>query len=93
MVHFNENHAIPLKRTATLMEDLFHMPMSQATVVKAAIKGAEILQPTVNAIGQAAVNSAVVNADETGVRVDKISAFYQVDKEAPEGISISGTYC
>ena len=29
------------------------------------------MQPTVNAIGQAAVNSAVVNADETGVRVDK----------------------
>ena len=33
--------------------------------------GAEILLPTVNAIGQAAVSSAVLNADETGVRVDK----------------------
>ena len=71
MVHLNENHAIPLQRTAMLMEDFFGLPVCEATVIKAAIKGAEILQPTVNAIGQAAVSSAVLNADETGVRVDK----------------------
>ena len=45
--------------------------MNQVTVVKAALTGADILQPTVDAIGQAAVSSAVLHADETGVRVDK----------------------
>jgi hypothetical protein len=32
---------------------------------------AGILQPTVDAIGQAAVNSGVLHADETGLRVAK----------------------
>ena len=45
--------------------------VSQATVVKAAQAGAEILQPTVQGIGQAAVSSAVLHADETGIRVAK----------------------
>ena len=45
--------------------------MSQATVVKAAQAGAEILQPTVPSIGQAAVSSDVLHADETGMRVAK----------------------
>ena len=71
MVHLNQNHAVPLQRTAVLMEDFFDLPVSQATVVKAALVGAEILQPTVNDIGQAAVSAAVLHADETGVRVDK----------------------
>jgi len=71
MVHLNQNHALPLQRTAVLMEDFFDLPVSQATVVKAALAGAEILQPTVNDIGQAAVSAAVLHADETGVRVDK----------------------
>jgi len=43
--------------------------VSQATVVKAAQAGAEILQPTVQSIGQAAVSSDVLHADETGMRV------------------------
>lgn len=71
MVHLNQNHAVPLQRTAALMEDFFGLPVSQATVVKASLAGAEILQPTVQAIGQAAVSSAVLHADETGIRVAK----------------------
>jgi hypothetical protein len=45
--------------------------VSQATVVKAAVASAGIFQPTVDAIGQAAVNAAVLHADETGLRVAK----------------------
>ncbi len=71
MVHLNQNHAVPLQRTAALMEDFFGLPVSQAAVVKSSLAGAEILQPTVQAIGQAAVSSAVLHADETGVRVAK----------------------
>ena len=54
-----------------LMEDFFGLPLSQATVLKASQAGAEILRPTVQDIGQAAVASAVLHADETGMRVAK----------------------
>jgi len=71
MVHLNQTHAVPLQRTAALIEDFFGLPVSQAAVIKASLAGAQILQPTVQAIGQAAVSSAVLHADETGVRVAK----------------------
>lgn len=71
MVHLNQNHAVSIQRTAALMKDFFGLPVSQATVLKASMVSASILQPTVDAIGQAAVNTAVLHADETGLRVAK----------------------
>lgn len=71
MVHLSQNHAVSLQRTATLMADFFELPVSQATVVKANQTGAQILQPTVQEIGQACVTSGVLHADETGLRVAK----------------------
>jgi transposase len=71
MVHLNQNHAVSVQRTAALMKDFFDLPVSQATVIKAAVASAAILQPTVDAIGQAAVNADVLHADETGLRVAK----------------------
>ena len=71
MVHLNQNHAVSVQRTAALMEDFFGLCVSQATVLKAAMTSAGILQPTVDAIGQAAVNADVLHADETGLRVAK----------------------
>lgn len=71
MVHLNQNHAVSVQRTAALMKDFFGLPVSQATVLKAAMASAGILQPTVDAIGQGAVNADVLHADETGLRVAK----------------------
>ena len=71
MVHLNQNHAVSVQRTAALMKDLFGLSVSQATVIKAAVASAAILQPTATAIGQAAVNADVLHADETGLRVAK----------------------
>ena len=71
MVHLNQNHAVPVQRTAALMKDLFGLPLSQATVIKAAVDSAAILQATVDAIGLAAVKADVLHADETGLRVAK----------------------
>ena len=71
MVHLNQNHAVSVQRTAALMKDFFGLPVSQATVIKANQRGAEILHPTVQGIGQGAVGSAVLHADETGMRVAK----------------------
>jgi len=71
MVHLNLNHAVSIQRTAALVKDFFGLPVSQAAVVKATQTGADILQPTVQDIGQAVVRSAVAHADETGLRVAK----------------------
>ena len=72
------------------MKDLFGLPVSQAVVLKAAMASADILQPTVDAIGQAAVNSDVLHADETGLRVAKTLHWLHV--LATDSISISIRY-
>jgi len=69
MVHLNLNHAVSVSRTAALMEDLFELPVSEATVIKATRTGADLLRPSVEAIGQAVIKSEVAHADETGLRV------------------------
>ena len=71
MVHLNQNHAVPLQRTAALMEQLFGLPVSQAAVCKAALAAKQALEPTVQRIGQACVSAAVLHADESGMRVAK----------------------
>jgi len=69
MVHLNLNHAVSVQRTAALMKDFFGLPVTQATVLKAAQAGANILLPTVQNIGKAIVKSEVAHADESGLRV------------------------
>src|SRR5450830_486077 len=69
MVHLNQNHAVSVQRTAVLMKDLFGLSVSQATVIKAGVDSAVLLQPTVDAIGLAAISADVLHADETGLRV------------------------
>jgi transposase len=71
MVHLNQNHAISQKRTAMVMGEIFDMPVSQATVVKASDSCAKILQPTVDKIAEACIASPTLHADETGMRVAK----------------------
>ncbi len=71
MVHLNQNHAVSVQRTAALMKDFFELTVSQATVLKAVQVGAELLQPTVQDIGQAIAGAAVAHADESGLRVQK----------------------
>lgn len=68
-VHLTQHHMLPAQRTAEIMGDLYGLPMSDATVLAAVSTAAELLEPTVAAIGQAIVASPVVNADETGMRV------------------------
>ena len=71
MVHLNQNHAVSVQRTAALMKDFFGLSVSQAMVLKANQTGANLLQSTVQGIGRGAVSSAVLHADETGIRVTK----------------------
>lgn len=71
MVHLNLNHAVSVQRTAALMKDLFALPVSQASVVKANQRGSSTLHATVQAIGLGVARSGVAHADESGLRVAK----------------------
>lgn len=71
MVHLNQHHMLPVQRTASLMGELFSMPVSQATVLKACEDAQARLLPTVGVIAQALLAAPVVHADETGLRVNK----------------------
>lgn len=71
MVYLNQHHMLPVQRTAHLMSELFGLPLSQATVIKASEQARRHLSATVQAIGQHLQASAVVHADETGLRVAK----------------------
>jgi transposase len=77
-VHLTQHHMLPAQRTAAIMGDLCGLPLSDATVLAAVAKAAALLEPTVAAIGQAIIASPVVNADETGMRVDSKLAWLHV---------------
>jgi transposase len=71
MVHLNQHHLVPIKRTSELMQELFGLSVSQATVYKAALAAKTLLEPTVEAIAQALTQAPVAHADETGLRIHK----------------------
>jgi len=60
---------VPLARTATLMQDLYGAQLCQTSIQSFAQEAALALRPTVGAIAQAVQGSAVVHADETGIRI------------------------
>lgn len=68
-VHLNQYHLVPLARTAALLQDFHGAHLSQASIQSFAQEAAFALRPTVAAIGQAVQGSAVVHADETGIRI------------------------
>ena len=68
-VHLNQYHLVPLARTAALMQDLYGVRLSQASIQSFAQEAALALRPTVAAIGWAVQEAGVVHADETGIRV------------------------
>ena len=68
-VHLNQHHLVPLARTAQLMQDLYGVRLSQASIQSFAQEAAFALRPTMAAIAQAVQSSAVVHADETGIRI------------------------
>ena len=68
-VHLNQYHLVPLARTAALMQDLYGASLCQASIQSFAQDAAFALRPTVQAIAGAVQGSAVVHADETGIRI------------------------
>ena len=68
-VHLNQYHLVPLARTAALMQDLYGVHLSQASIQSFAQDAAQALRPTVGAIAQGVQSAPVVHADESGIRI------------------------
>ena len=60
MVYFNQKKRLPLARTASVMGDLYDLPVFPAAVLKAGEEAAARLKPTVNSIAEHLKNSAVL---------------------------------
>jgi transposase len=68
-VYLTNQQMIPLQRTAEAIDDLFGLPVSEATVVAACTEAEERLQPTVDAIAASFQTAPVAHADETGLKI------------------------
>jgi len=69
MVYFNQFQFIPYDRLSQLSEDIFDQPLSTGTVVNATERMYEELEPFERALVAQIPQSAVVHADESGMRV------------------------
>lgn len=67
--YFNNYHFIPLERTTEIFADLYRHPISERLVEQANSLLAAAVRPANEAIKQQLLTSAVVNFDETGLRV------------------------
>ncbi len=67
--HLNQQHFVPLARTCEIMDDVFGLPLSEASVLAFTEQAAQTLKPTVAAIGQAVQAAPIVHADESGIRL------------------------
>ena len=69
VVHLTHHHMMPVARTGALMDNLFGLPIADATVLAINEETRTLLAPTVAAIGRALKTVPVAHADETGMRV------------------------
>ncbi len=102
-VYFNNYQFVPLERTCEIFEDLFGHRPSESSVFQANIDLAEYVKPANEAVKQQLIDSAVVNFDESGLRIegklhwlhvasDDVLTYYEVHrkrgKDAMEEIGI-----
>lgn len=71
MVYLTHYQHVPMDRTAQAMADLFHLPVSTATVQHAIDHAAQVLAPLRETIGAALQAAPVVHADDTSVHVGR----------------------
>ncbi|MDP1610171.1 MAG: IS66 family transposase [Sulfuritalea sp.] len=69
VVQLTHHHMMPVSRTGDLMDDLFGLPLSDATVLAINEEARTRLAPTVTSIGEAFKTAPVAHADETGMNV------------------------
>src|SRR5258706_1117895 len=69
-VYLHEYQQMPMARTQEFFTDVLHLPLSEGTLAHARETCAVRLEPVETAIKQGVAQSAVVNFDETGIRVE-----------------------
>ena len=68
-VHLTQGQLLPFARAGELIKDLYQLDISLATLVQWVHEAAQALAPTVQAIAQSVQAAAVVQVDESGLRV------------------------
>ena len=72
IVYFNQQHHIPLERTAEIIEDLYGQTVSEGTIVTVCEEAAERVEGVCQAIkAELSETNGAVHFDETGCRVEK----------------------
>jgi transposase len=69
-VHLTQGELVPLARTCELLHSLYGLNISPATICAWIEEAAQRVTPSVEAVKQSVQASAVVGADESGLRVD-----------------------
>lgn len=71
MVYFNQQHYVPLERTAEILEDLYGHSVSEGTIVETCNQVARRVEPVYQAVKEEfAETEEPAHFDETGSRVD-----------------------
>jgi transposase len=68
--YFNNEHFIPVARTAQIFQDLYGQAPSEATILKASKQLNQHIQPAREAVKEMLHQEPLLNADETGLRVE-----------------------
>lgn len=72
MVYFNQQHHVPLERTAEVLEDLYGQSVSEGTIVEACNQVAKRVEPVYQAIKAELIETkGTAHFDETGARIEK----------------------
>ena len=69
VVYLTQYQHVPMKRCTRLMQDLFGVTMSPASVYAAIAQAHTAVAPVVQALGESLLQAPVVHFDETGMRV------------------------
>lgn len=70
-VYLHDQQFVPVNRINQMMEDIYNAPVCEATILDAAKRTFENLEPFENAVVQSLCQSDVLNVDESGARVAK----------------------
>ena len=68
-VHLTQGQLLPYGRAAQLIDDLYALEVSPATLLAWVGEASDLLQPSVGQIAQALIQAPVAHADESGLRV------------------------
>ena len=68
-VHLTQGQLLPYGRAAQLIDDLYALKVSPATLLAWVDEASDLLQPSVDRIAQGLIQAPVAHADESGVRV------------------------